>query len=61
MDQNEVRPYCSLEPRLSILDFVSQLWRKIGRRFFPKLRDKIWNGEPGFEANLTALSYDCLV
>ena len=36
----------SLEPRLSILDFVSQLWRKIG----PKLRNKIPNGKPGFEA-----------
>ena len=31
-----------LKPRLSVPDFVSQLWRS-------KLRDKIWNGEPGFE------------
>ena len=29
-------------------DFVSQLWRN----FSPKLRDKIRNGEPGFEANV---------
>ena len=35
----------SLEPRLSIPDFVSQL-------FFSRLRDKIRNGKPGFEANL---------
>ena len=32
--------------RLSVLDFVLQLWR-----FSPKLQDKIRNGEPGFEAN----------
>ena len=38
----------SLEPRLSVPDFVSQLWRKID--FSPKLRDKIRNGKPGFEA-----------
>ena len=38
----------SLEPRLSIPDFVLQLWRKID--FSPKLRDKIWNGKPGFKA-----------
>ena len=31
----------SLEPRLSVPDFVSQLWRKI----------KIRNGKPGFEAS----------
>ena len=36
----------SLEPRLSVPDFVSQLWRKIA----PKLRDKIRNGKPGFKA-----------
>ena len=35
----------SLEPRLPVPDFVSQLWSK--------LRDKIRNGEPGFEANET--------
>ena len=39
----------SLEPRLSIPDFVLQLWRKID--FSPKLRNKIWNGEPWFEAS----------
>ena len=38
----------SLKPKLSVPDFVSKLWRKI--RFFPKLRDKIQNGKPGFEA-----------
>ena len=38
----------SLVPRLSVPDFVSQLWRKID--FSPKLRDKIQNGEPGNEA-----------
>ena len=38
----------SLEPRLSVLDFVSQLWRKTD--FSPKLQDKIRNGKPGFEA-----------
>ena len=27
-------------------DFVSQLLRK-----YPELRDKIWNGKPGFKAN----------
>ena len=37
----------SLEPRLSVLDFVSQLWRKID--FSPKLRDKIRNEKPGFK------------
>ena len=36
----------SLEPRLSVLDFVSQLWRK--------LQDKtIRNREPGLEASIT--------
>ena len=36
----------TLEPRLSVLDFVSQLWRK--------LQDKtIRNGEPGFEGSIT--------
>ena len=39
----------SLKPRLSVPDFVSQLWRKID--FSPKLQDKIQNGKPGFEAN----------
>ena len=46
--------------RLSVPDFVSQLWRKIGffskaarqnPDFAPKLRDKIRNGEPGNEAS----------
>ena len=32
----------SLEPRLSVPDFVSQLC--------PKLQDEIQNGKPGFEA-----------
>ena len=36
-----VHRHPSLEPRLSILDFAN---------FSPKLRDKIWNREPGFEA-----------
>ena len=40
--------YClsrtNLNLRLSVLDFVSQLWRKM-------LQDKIRNGKPGFEAN----------
>ena len=27
---------------------VLQLWR--GKEISPKLRDKIWNGKPGFEA-----------
>ena len=53
----------SLEPRLSVPDFVSQLWRKIfskaarqnflqscETKFSPKLRDKIRNEKPGFEA-----------
>ena len=31
----------SLKPRLSVLDFAN---------FSPKLRDKIWNEKPGFEA-----------
>ena len=35
----------SLEPRLSVLDFVLQLWRK--------LQDKIRNREPGLEASIT--------
>ena len=35
----------SLEPRLFILDFVLQLWRKIV--FSLKLRDKIWNESLG--------------
>ena len=34
---------CSLKPGLSILDFVSHA--------SPKLWDKIWNGNPSFEAN----------
>ena len=38
----------SLKPRLSVPDFVSQLWRKTD--FSPKLRDKVRNREPGFEA-----------
>ena len=53
VQQSQVSPelwYCMgkggnihiLKPRLSVPDFVSQLWRS-------KLRDKIWNGEPGFE------------
>ena len=37
-----VEGYTSFEPRLSVLDFVSQLWR-----------NKIRNGEPGFEARVT--------
>ena len=37
----------NLEPRLSIPDFVSQLWN-----FSPKLRDKIWNRKPGFKARV---------
>ena len=45
----------SLEPRLSVLDFVSQLWRKIG--FSPKLRDEIRNGKLGFEANIAFRSH----
>ena len=39
-----VQRLSSLEPRLSVPDFVSQLWRK--------LRDKIWNGKPVFEASV---------
>ena len=43
----------SLKPRLSIPDFISQLWRKIGGTdFSPKLQDKIQNGKPGFEASI---------
>ena len=38
----------SLKPRLSVTDFVLQLWRKSD--FSPKLQDKILNGKPGFEA-----------
>ena len=34
----------SLEPRLSVPDFVLRLWRKIG--------EKIQNGEPGFKATI---------
>ena len=41
----------SLKPRLSIPDFVSQLWRKM-LWDKQKLQDKIRNGEPGFEAEL---------
>ena len=35
----------SLEPRLSVPDFVLQLWRKIS------CEAKIWNGKPGFKAS----------
>ena len=50
----------SIEPRLSVLGFVSQLWSKIGilscsfgekLDFSPKLQDKIWNGKPRFDAS----------
>ena len=44
-----MQPCSSLEPRLSVLDFVAQLWRT---DFSPKLWDKIRNGKPGFEASL---------
>ena len=44
----------SLEPRLSVPDFVSQLWIKISD-FSPKLWDKIWNGKPGCEATWVPL------
>ena len=33
----------NLKPRLSVSDFVLQLWRKVN--FPPKLRSKIWNGK----------------
>ena len=36
----------SLEPRLSVLGFVSQI------RCFSKLQDKVRNGKPGFEASV---------
>ena len=45
----------SLEPRLSVPDFVSQLWRKFG--FSPKLRDKIRNREPVFETRSDITQY----
>ena len=38
--------HSSLKSRLSILDFVSQLWRKL--EFLQKLSDKIQNRRPGF-------------
>ena len=38
----------SPEPRVSIPDFVSQLWRK--SNFSRELQDKIWNGTPECEA-----------
>ena len=48
--------FYSLKPRLSVLDLVSQLWREIRpgftSNFSPKLRDKIRNGKPGFEATI---------
>lgn len=40
----------------SIQDFVSQLWRKILSPKWDKLRDKIQNGNPGFEGRLTLLT-----
>ena len=52
----------SLEPRLSVPDFVSQLWGKIGSKtsdFSPKLQDKIQNGKPGFEATELTPSHVC--
>ena len=45
----------SLVPRLSVPDFVSQLWREC--RFSPKLQEKIRNREPGNEATLTLHTY----
>ena len=46
----------SLEPTLSVLDFVSQLWRKTD--FSPKLRNKIRNGKRGFEAMAICYWYE---
>ena len=43
--------------RLSVPDFVLQLWRKIGSNFSSKLRDKIRNGKPGFEAKQLCLGW----
>ena len=46
----------SLEPRLSILDFVLQKNRTAEKNlenfFSPKTLDKIWNRKPGIEARL---------
>ena len=42
-----------LKLRLSIPDFISQLWRK--SYLFPKLQENIWNGKSGFEEELIAL------
>ena len=55
-NSTKVARHYSLEPRLSVLDFVSQLWRKIG--------DKIQSRKPEFEASkvleqcVTLLNYD---
>ena len=44
----------SLEPRLSVPDFVSQLWRKI------RAESQIWNGKPGFVAILSFFNvFEC--
>ena len=42
-------PIANLEPRLSVPDFVTQLWRKPD--FSPKLGDKICNGKSGFDVS----------
>ena len=42
----------SLKPRLSVLDFVWQLWRKIGEKSAKSYKTKILNGKPKFEANI---------
>ena len=54
-----------LEPRPSVPDFVPQLWKTFGfclaalEKFYPKLRDKIWNGEPEFEFKARSLPPHC--
>ena len=35
--------HCSLEPRLSVLDFVLQLWRKIGRKAWKDFSRDQWH------------------
>ena len=57
MSQETLKLLCmlpSLEPRLSIPDFVLQLWRKTD--FSPKLQNKIWNGKPWNEATCCYVS-----
>ena len=49
-------PAPSLEPRFSVPDFVSQFKLRQIKLQQIKLRDKIRNGEPGFEATLHLLT-----